>query len=139
MHHQLQIPARFQVERGHNNHNAQALVTCANGWRASVVRGPYTYGGDLGLFELAVFRPKHLEGTHEALCYTTPITNDVIGYLTPAAVLRVLDLIAALPPCGPDGEPSTEAYAAFEATYAEQLRALRDGEWRGNGEDGTVE
>lgn len=46
-----------------------------NGYGASVIRNQYSYGGPEGFFELAVF----LGGE---LCYTTPITNDVLGWLT---------------------------------------------------------
>jgi hypothetical protein len=62
-----------------------------NGYGASVVQHAYSYGGDRGLWELAV--------TDHAgrLTYDTPVTNDVIGCLTEAAVEEQLDAIAALP------------------------------------------
>jgi hypothetical protein len=60
-----------------------------NGYGASVVKTPYTYGGDKGLYELAVIR-------NDELCYDTPITNDVIGYLRPEDVTDVLAKIQQL-------------------------------------------
>jgi hypothetical protein len=51
-----------------------------NGYGVSVVRHPYSYGGDQGLYELAVLDS---EGN---LTYETEVTNDVIGYLTPEDV-----------------------------------------------------
>jgi hypothetical protein len=46
-----------------------------NGYEASVVKSEYSYGGRDGLYELAIFKDGEM-------CYDTPITNDVIGYLT---------------------------------------------------------
>ena len=64
-----------------------------NGYGASVIRGALTYGGDQGLWELAV--------THgRPLCYATPVTNDVIGYLSEEGVTETLVAIAALPANG---------------------------------------
>lgn len=62
-----------------------------NGYGASVISNPYSYGGDSGLFELAV---RDREG---ALCYDTPITSDVLGYLTEEKVNETLAAIADLP------------------------------------------
>ena len=62
-----------------------------NGYGASVIQGEFSYGGDEGLFELAVFGP---DGH---LTYDTPITDDVLGYLTEEDVVKTLALIEALP------------------------------------------
>jgi hypothetical protein len=64
-----------------------------NGYEASVVRGPYTYGGPSGMYELAVMLNGHLN-------YETPITDDVLGYLSEDDVQRTLAEIEALPPAG---------------------------------------
>lgn len=68
------------------------MVYFANGYGASVVRGRLTYGGKDGLYELAV-----IERETERLVYTTPITDDVLGHLSPEDVTRTLGEIAALP------------------------------------------
>lgn len=52
-----------------------ARTTFDNGYGISVVKGPHTYGGDIGLYEAAVL------DSDGKLCYTTPLTQDVIGYL----------------------------------------------------------
>lgn len=70
--------------------NEQRVFGFPNGYSASVIRGPYTYGGPEGLFELAVLNP------HGEIDYSTPITNDVIGYLTEDDVQATLAKIAAL-------------------------------------------
>lgn len=72
----------------------QKVYRFANGYGASVVCGPHTYGGSVGLFELAVLK---FEGKGWTLTYDTPITNDVEGHLTQGAVDDLLDQIAALP------------------------------------------
>ena len=62
-----------------------------NGYGASVVRHAYSYGGKIGLYELAVIDNK------EEICYTTPITDDVIGYLREEDVSEVMIRIQNLP------------------------------------------
>lgn len=54
-----------------------------NGYEVSVVKSPYTYGGDKELYELAIFKDGQI-------CYDTPITDDVIGYLRPEDVTDVM-------------------------------------------------
>lgn len=65
-----------------------------NGYGANIVKGPHTYGGSQGLWELAVTKKKR--GGWD-LCYDTPITNDVIGWLDEPGVATVLKDIEALP------------------------------------------
>lgn len=47
----------------------------SNGYGASVVCNEVSYGHNDGLFELAVIKGGDI-------CYDTPVTNDVVGYLT---------------------------------------------------------
>ena len=61
-----------------------------NGFGASVVKTEYTYGGDKGLYELAVLDS---EGN---LTYDTSVTDDVIGYLRPEDVTDVMAKIQQL-------------------------------------------
>lgn len=67
-----------------------ARITFENGYGASVVKHEYSYGGKDGLYELAV-----LDKDGE-LCYNTPITNDVIGYLREIDVTDVMEKIQKL-------------------------------------------
>lgn len=69
----------------------QARITFDNGYGVSVVRGQYTYGGKKGLYELAVL------DINGQLCHTTPLTDDVIGYLRDIDVTEVMVKIQALP------------------------------------------
>ena len=67
-----------------------ARIMFDNGYGASVVVGPYTYGGEDGLYELAVL------GKDGKLTYDTPITEDVEGYLTEEGVTEFLKQIQSL-------------------------------------------
>ena len=67
----------------------QARHIFNNGYGVSVVRSPMSYGGSDGLYELAV-----LKGTK--LCYDTPITDDVLGYLTEEHVTNLLSQVESL-------------------------------------------
>jgi len=58
-------------------------------YSASVVSHEFSYGGNDGLWELAVLYDNQL-------CYTTPITDDVIGYLTADEVQKILARIDTL-------------------------------------------
>jgi len=66
-----------------------------NGYGASVIRGPYTFGGRDGLWELGVL--KKIAGNGWQLCYDTPLTSDVIGHLSENEVDTLLDRIEKLP------------------------------------------
>jgi len=67
-----------------------ARITFDNGYGASVVKHQYSYGGDKGLYELAVL------GKDGELTYETPITDDVIGYLRDIDVTDVMEKIQQL-------------------------------------------
>ncbi len=74
------------IQRGLN----AARVMFDNGYGASVVIGPYTYGGEDGLYELAVL------GKDKKLTYDTPVTSDVEGYLSEDDVTKLLEQIQKL-------------------------------------------
>ena len=61
-----------------------------NGYGASIVCTPHTYGGDKGLYEIAVL------DTEGKLTYNTSVTDDVIGYLRPQDVTDVMEKIQQL-------------------------------------------
>lgn len=65
-------------------------ITFKNGYTASIINHEYSYGGPQGLYELAVMR----DGV---ICYDTPITDNVIGWLSPSDVIRLARDVAALP------------------------------------------
>lgn len=58
-----------------------------NGYGVSVVMTPYTYGGDRGLYELAVFKDGEIH-------YDNKVANgDVVGYLRPEDITDAMNLI----------------------------------------------
>jgi hypothetical protein len=68
----------------------QCIVQFSNGYGASIVKGEHTYGGKDGLYELAVF------GKDGHITYDTPITDDVLGYLSEESVEKILSDIKNL-------------------------------------------
>lgn len=70
--------------------NYQKIYKFDNGYGASVVSHLGSYGGKNGLFEVAVI------GKDGDLDYTTPVTNNVIGWLDFAGVAEVLEQIKNL-------------------------------------------
>jgi hypothetical protein len=74
------------IQRGLN----AARIMFDNGYGASVIIGPHTYGGEDGLYELGVL------GKDKKLTYDTPVTDDVEGYLSEAQVTDLLTKIQQL-------------------------------------------
>jgi len=72
------------------NRGIQKKYKFENGRGASVVRYPYSCGGNVGLYELAVL------DKYGYIYYTTPITNKVIGWLTWEEVIEILRKIKEL-------------------------------------------
>ena len=68
----------------------QLVYKFDNGYGASVVKHDFSYGGKKGLYELAVL------DNEGALCYTTPITEDVVGHLSMGEVDKLLVEISHL-------------------------------------------
>jgi hypothetical protein len=78
------------VEHPSHIGGVQARITFDNGYGASVVKTPYSYGGDRGLYELAVLKDDELH-------YDNPVANgDVRGFLTEDAVTELLIQIQKL-------------------------------------------
>lgn len=76
------------------NDGAQFIFRCSNNYGASVVRHGFSYGNSEGLWELAVIRFN--EDGDWYLDYSTPITDDVIGWLTEEKVRDIIIKISEL-------------------------------------------
>ena len=72
----------------------QYIYRFPNGYGASIVKHPGSYGHALDLWELAVTTWGD-DGDH--LNYSTPITSNVLGNLTGATVCDILGKIICLP------------------------------------------
>lgn len=75
------------------NGGTQKVYRFDNGLGASVVQHKYSYGGDIGQWELGVVK---FDGDEWHLTYETDVTSDVLGYLEWSEVEGYLDQIAAL-------------------------------------------
>ena len=63
----------------------QAVMHFEKGFGVSVVQTPYSYGGKMGLYELAVI------DSEGQLVYDTPVTDgDVAGYLQESEVTKLM-------------------------------------------------
>lgn len=69
----------------------QMIYKFDNGYGASVVSSVMSYGGDKGLFEVAVL------DSDGNIVYDTPITSDVVGWCDFTEVSSVLNRIKSLP------------------------------------------
>ena len=75
-----------------SDHRAKGIYqeySFPNGYGASVIKHARSYGGKQGLWEVAVLQDGDL-------CYSTPITDDVIGHLNDPQVDDILGKISRL-------------------------------------------
>jgi hypothetical protein len=68
-----------------------------------VVRHGGSYGGPNGFYEVAVL------AWDGSLCYDTPVTNDVLGWLSEDGVADIMQKVEALPPA-----PSTKGFKSIK-------------------------
>lgn len=83
----------FQPHAVHPNDGVHAVHLFDNGYGVSVVRTPFSYGGQQGLYEVAV-----IQGDQDnwQITYDTSITGDVLGWQTPQDVDNVLNQVQSL-------------------------------------------
>lgn len=92
MHKNLTINAALQKHLQATNpaHDGiQYVFKFDNNYGASVIRHQHSYGGSKGLWELAVLKDDELD-------YTSPITNDIVGWLEDDRVMDILFEISKL-------------------------------------------
>ena len=70
-------------------------ISFENGYGASIICKPVSYGGDAKMFEIAVLKSGKI-------CYDTPVSYDVEGFLRFKDVVEVLHEIRELPPAEKD-------------------------------------
>jgi len=89
----VEILKKYIVEEGTDWHGGIfAKYQFPNGYGASVIKNSVSYGGKSGLYELAVLNK---DGK---IIYDTPITDDVLGYLTLLDVTKHLKEVKNLAP-----------------------------------------
>ena len=79
-----------KIEGDPHKNGVKSQMVFENGYGVSVVSHTYSYGGSKGLFEIAVL------GKDGDLTYNTPVTNDVIGYLSPNGVTNIMEQVQEL-------------------------------------------
>lgn len=77
-----------------NSEELQYIFKFDNNYGASVVKNIGSYGNKQDLFELAVII--FVSEFEWELCYSSKITNDVVGYLTNNEVIELLERIKNL-------------------------------------------
>lgn len=88
----------------------RARVYFQNGYGASIVSNDHSYGGLKGLYELAILK-------NDKLCYDTPISSDVLGYLSEKDVEDYLQRIENLPPDNEELSKLREQKTILEQAY----------------------
>ena len=74
-----------------------AFMLFDNNYGVSVVKGPYSYGGKEGLYELAVIHMSP-DMSESELDYDNPVANgDVRGYLTSEDVTQLMKEVILFP------------------------------------------
>jgi hypothetical protein len=71
----------------------QKVFKFDNGFGGSLIQGGISYGKDQGLYELAVVK---FDNENWSLTYDTPVTDDVLGWLSESDVNEKLGEIKAL-------------------------------------------
>ena len=77
-----------------NGQDVAAHFFFSNGYGVSIIRHELSYGGREGLFEMAVLAGDERKSS---ICYDTPITEDVLGWLTLEDVISQAKAVAELP------------------------------------------
>lgn len=72
----------------------QAVQRFDNNYGVSVVQHNGSYGGKQGFYEVAVIQYNDKGGWR--ITYDTPVTTDVVGWLLPTDVTRIMNEVAAL-------------------------------------------
>ena len=80
----------LKFERNPYLNGIRAVKRFRNKYSASIVQNEISYGGSEGLYELAVMRGGKI-------IYNSPITGNVLGWLTKKDVMDTLEKIKNLP------------------------------------------
>lgn len=73
-------------------HGKKCRMMFENGYGVSVISHTFSYGGKDGLYEMAVL------DSDGDLTYSTSVTSDVLGYLTPEEVTKHMIEVQELKP-----------------------------------------
>ena len=83
---------QYLVRTRHTERNGiQKLYRFENGYGASVIRSYYSYGGNKGLWELAMI--KWIDDFDYNIYYCDIVDDDVLGYLAEKDIVPILEKI----------------------------------------------
>ena len=100
-------------------------VSFENGYGASIICKPMSNGGDAKRFEIGVFK-------FGKLCYDTPVSYDLEGYLDFEDVIEVLHEIRELPPAEKD-EPKQD-YSSWSERWKKTEKRIEEDKKNGREE-----
>jgi len=80
---ELILKNKWEFEKREHDGGIQYLFSFPNGYGASVIKHSFSFGNKNDKWELAVLK-------NSSLCYSTPITDDVIGHLADKEVEKLL-------------------------------------------------
>lgn len=83
-----------EFRRASSHGGIQMVIVYPNGYGASIIKHAGSYGGESDLWEVAVL-VREPSGKMN-ICYDTPITYDVIGWLEESEVIDICQSIRAL-------------------------------------------
>lgn len=81
------------IDKNAKNNGIQYIFKFDNGYGASLVKNPLSYGGEEDLWEIAVLS---FDNNGYKIVYDTSITDDVVGYLDEVEAFEVLCKIGNL-------------------------------------------
>lgn len=81
---------RYLISKGNYLDGVQYRFLFPNGYGASVLKNPYSYGGNKGLWEITVLY-------NDLPTYDTPITDYILGWKNDQEVAKILLDIRELP------------------------------------------
>ena len=87
--------ADLKFEPHRMGEGVHAVHFTGNGYGVSVIQTPFSYGGPLGQYEVAVVKG---DANEWHLCYGSEITDDVLGWCDPDRVVNIIAQVAALQP-----------------------------------------
>lgn len=82
---QPNIKKNYTVQRNDIHGGIQLIYRFPNGYGASVIEHSFSKGLEIAVLD-----------SNDKLTYSTPITNDVIGYLTSEEAVEIIEKISEL-------------------------------------------
>lgn len=89
-------PKIVEFKEGTLNGGPHYVIVFKNGWGASIISNPYSYGGEQGLMEMALIEIINIVNGKIAyhLRYDKKLFKDVLGWLEDSDVIASLKYIA---------------------------------------------